>query len=146
MPPTLASSATSGAAGPSTPATVAEKASKQELTYFFAQWVSSTGVPFPPSVLLVLMGLDNPPACTLTKPVSIRNNSNTHAPMAAAIEADRIAWEQFTQIEAHRIMERLGLDSSSIEALVLSHGHFDHTIGLNGLAALLHPLPPLVVI
>src|SRR5512146_60328 len=30
--------------------------------------------------------------------------------MAAAIEADQAAWEQFTQIEARRIMERLGLE------------------------------------
>jgi len=30
--------------------------------------------------------------------------------MAAAIEADRAAWEQFTRIEARRILERLGLE------------------------------------
>ena len=33
-------------------------------------------------------------------------------------------------------MERLELDASSIEALVLSHGHFDHAGGLSGLARL----------
>ena len=44
--------------------------------------------------------------------------------------------------------ERLGLDAGSIEAVVLSHGHFDHAGGLAGLARLrrgrlpitLHPL------
>lgn len=33
-------------------------------------------------------------------------------------------------------VERLGIDVSSIEAVVLSHGHFDHTGGLCGLARL----------
>jgi 7,8-dihydropterin-6-yl-methyl-4-(beta-D-ribofuranosyl)aminobenzene 5'-phosphate synthase len=33
-------------------------------------------------------------------------------------------------------LERLGLDTSSIEAVVLSHGHFDHAGGLVGLARL----------
>jgi 7,8-dihydropterin-6-yl-methyl-4-(beta-D-ribofuranosyl)aminobenzene 5'-phosphate synthase len=33
-------------------------------------------------------------------------------------------------------VERLGLDSSAIEALVLSHGHFDHAGGFPGLARL----------
>ncbi len=39
----------------------------------------------------------------------------------------------------------LGQDASEIEAIVLSHGHFDHTTGLHGLAKHLQPLPPLVV-
>jgi 7,8-dihydropterin-6-yl-methyl-4-(beta-D-ribofuranosyl)aminobenzene 5'-phosphate synthase len=39
----------------------------------------------------------------------------------------------------------LGVDPAEIEAIVLSHGHFDHTMGLNGLAGNLDPLPPLVV-
>jgi len=39
----------------------------------------------------------------------------------------------------------LGVDAAEIEAIVLSHGHFDHTTGLNGLAGRLHPLPPLVI-
>jgi 7,8-dihydropterin-6-yl-methyl-4-(beta-D-ribofuranosyl)aminobenzene 5'-phosphate synthase len=39
----------------------------------------------------------------------------------------------------------LGVNPGEIEAIVLSHGHFDHTIGLNGLAKGPQPLPPLVV-
>ena len=39
----------------------------------------------------------------------------------------------------------LGVDPGEIETIVLSHGHFDHTTGLNGLAKRLQPLPPLVV-
>jgi 7,8-dihydropterin-6-yl-methyl-4-(beta-D-ribofuranosyl)aminobenzene 5'-phosphate synthase len=39
----------------------------------------------------------------------------------------------------------LNVDPNEIEAIVLSHGHFDHTVGLNGLAGKLKPLPPLVV-
>jgi 7,8-dihydropterin-6-yl-methyl-4-(beta-D-ribofuranosyl)aminobenzene 5'-phosphate synthase len=39
----------------------------------------------------------------------------------------------------------LGVNPGEIEAIVLSHGHFDHTIGLNGLAKGPRPLPPLVV-
>ncbi len=39
--------------------------------------------------------------------------------MAAAIEADRAAWEHFTQIEARRIMEHLGIEQGGgIPALV----------------------------
>ncbi len=30
-------------------------------------------------------------------------------------------------------MRRLGVDPGSIEAIVCSHGHFDHTTGLDGL-------------
>ncbi len=30
-------------------------------------------------------------------------------------------------------MRRLGVDPSGIEAIVCSHGHFDHTTGLDGL-------------
>jgi 7,8-dihydropterin-6-yl-methyl-4-(beta-D-ribofuranosyl)aminobenzene 5'-phosphate synthase len=36
------------------------------------------------------------------------------------------------------------VDPREIEAIVLSHGHFDHTTGLNGLARELRPLPPLL--
>lgn len=39
----------------------------------------------------------------------------------------------------------LGVDPREIETIVLSHGHFDHAIGLNGLAVRLRPLPPLRV-
>jgi 7,8-dihydropterin-6-yl-methyl-4-(beta-D-ribofuranosyl)aminobenzene 5'-phosphate synthase len=39
----------------------------------------------------------------------------------------------------------LGVDAAEIEAIVLSHGHFDHTTGLNGLVGRLQPLPPLVL-
>ena len=45
---------------------------------------------------------------------------------------------------AHNL-RALTVDPSAIEAIVLSHGHFDHTMGLNGLAGTLQPLPPLVV-
>ncbi|MGH9083436.1 MAG: MBL fold metallo-hydrolase [Acidimicrobiales bacterium] len=36
-------------------------------------------------------------------------------------------------------MRRLGVDPSSIEAVVCSHGHYDHTGGLDGLARVLGP-------
>jgi 7,8-dihydropterin-6-yl-methyl-4-(beta-D-ribofuranosyl)aminobenzene 5'-phosphate synthase len=39
----------------------------------------------------------------------------------------------------------LGMNPGEIETVVLSHGHFDHTTGLNGLAKVLQPLPPLVL-
>ena len=42
-------------------------------------------------------------------------------------------------------LRALGVDRAEIETIVLSHGHFDHTIGLNGLAEQFRPLPPLVV-
>jgi 7,8-dihydropterin-6-yl-methyl-4-(beta-D-ribofuranosyl)aminobenzene 5'-phosphate synthase len=42
-------------------------------------------------------------------------------------------------------LRALGADPTEIETIVLSHGHFDHTIGLNGLVQQLDPLPPLVV-
>ena len=45
---------------------------------------------------------------------------------------------------AHNL-RALNVDPTEIEAIVLSHGHFDHTMGLNGLAGKLQPLPPLVV-
>jgi 7,8-dihydropterin-6-yl-methyl-4-(beta-D-ribofuranosyl)aminobenzene 5'-phosphate synthase len=42
-------------------------------------------------------------------------------------------------------LHALGADPGEIETIVLSHGHFDHTTGLNGLAKRLQPSPPLVV-
>jgi 7,8-dihydropterin-6-yl-methyl-4-(beta-D-ribofuranosyl)aminobenzene 5'-phosphate synthase len=39
----------------------------------------------------------------------------------------------------------LGVDAGEIEAIVMSHGHFDHTTGLNGLAKQSRPLPQIVV-
>jgi 7,8-dihydropterin-6-yl-methyl-4-(beta-D-ribofuranosyl)aminobenzene 5'-phosphate synthase len=38
----------------------------------------------------------------------------------------------------------LGANLEEIETIVLSHGHFDHTTGLNGLAQELETLPPLL--
>jgi 7,8-dihydropterin-6-yl-methyl-4-(beta-D-ribofuranosyl)aminobenzene 5'-phosphate synthase len=43
-------------------------------------------------------------------------------------------------------MRRLGLSLKETEAIILSHGHFDHTIGLDGVTrALGSPKPPLIV-
>jgi 7,8-dihydropterin-6-yl-methyl-4-(beta-D-ribofuranosyl)aminobenzene 5'-phosphate synthase len=42
-------------------------------------------------------------------------------------------------------LRALGVNPQEIEAIVLSHGHFDHTTGLNGLVKELQPLPPLLV-
>jgi 7,8-dihydropterin-6-yl-methyl-4-(beta-D-ribofuranosyl)aminobenzene 5'-phosphate synthase len=42
-------------------------------------------------------------------------------------------------------LRALGVDPGEIETVVLSHGHFDHTTGLNGLAKRLQPPPSLVV-
>jgi 7,8-dihydropterin-6-yl-methyl-4-(beta-D-ribofuranosyl)aminobenzene 5'-phosphate synthase len=42
-------------------------------------------------------------------------------------------------------LRALGVPPGEIESIVLSHGHFDHTTGLNGLAKALQPLPPLHV-
>jgi 7,8-dihydropterin-6-yl-methyl-4-(beta-D-ribofuranosyl)aminobenzene 5'-phosphate synthase len=39
----------------------------------------------------------------------------------------------------------LAVNLEEVEAIVLSHGHFDHTTGLNGLSKRLQPLPSLVV-
>ena len=45
---------------------------------------------------------------------------------------------------AHNL-DVLGVDTGMIEAIVLSHGHFDHTTGLNGLAEKLQSRLPLYV-
>jgi 7,8-dihydropterin-6-yl-methyl-4-(beta-D-ribofuranosyl)aminobenzene 5'-phosphate synthase len=42
-------------------------------------------------------------------------------------------------------LRALGVNPREIEAIILSHGHFDHTTGLSGLARELSPLPPLLV-
>jgi 7,8-dihydropterin-6-yl-methyl-4-(beta-D-ribofuranosyl)aminobenzene 5'-phosphate synthase len=42
-------------------------------------------------------------------------------------------------------LEVLGVDLPEIETIVFSHGHFDHTVGLNGLAKRLQPMPPMLV-
>jgi 7,8-dihydropterin-6-yl-methyl-4-(beta-D-ribofuranosyl)aminobenzene 5'-phosphate synthase len=72
--------------------------------------------------------------------VTVRRGGHTHTLLFdAGVSAGGLA---------HNV-ERLGIDASSIEAAVLSHGHFDHAGGLVGLARLrgraglpitLHPL------
>ncbi|WP_211221013.1 MBL fold metallo-hydrolase [Nocardioides insulae] len=42
-------------------------------------------------------------------------------------------------------LDRLGLDPTTFETIVLSHGHFDHVMGLQGLARRLDGPTPLVV-
>jgi len=42
-------------------------------------------------------------------------------------------------------MRRLGIDPGSIEAIVCSHGHFDHTAGLDGLARVLGGNLPVLI-
>lgn len=42
-------------------------------------------------------------------------------------------------------LRALGVDPREIEVIILSHGHFDHTLGLNGMAQELSSLPPLLV-
>jgi 7,8-dihydropterin-6-yl-methyl-4-(beta-D-ribofuranosyl)aminobenzene 5'-phosphate synthase len=42
-------------------------------------------------------------------------------------------------------LHALGVDLGEIETIVLSHGHFDHTMGLNGLVGRFQPLPLMVV-
>ncbi len=42
-------------------------------------------------------------------------------------------------------LRALGVNPQEIEAIILSHGHFDHTTGLNGFMGVLQPLPPLIV-
>ncbi|MDI6858725.1 MAG: MBL fold metallo-hydrolase [Dehalococcoidia bacterium] len=42
-------------------------------------------------------------------------------------------------------LRALGVDPNEIEMIVLSHGHFDHTLGLNGMARELSSLPSLLV-
>ncbi len=41
-------------------------------------------------------------------------------------------------------MRRLEIDPGSIEAIVVSHGHFDHTAGLAGLAGAVRSMPVLI--
>ncbi len=43
-------------------------------------------------------------------------------------------------------MRRLSLSPESIEAIVFSHGHFDHTTGLDGLVRALGPARPPVIV
>ena len=42
-------------------------------------------------------------------------------------------------------LHALGVDPGEIETIVLSHGHFDHRMGLTGLVKRLQPLPPMLV-
>jgi 7,8-dihydropterin-6-yl-methyl-4-(beta-D-ribofuranosyl)aminobenzene 5'-phosphate synthase len=42
-------------------------------------------------------------------------------------------------------LRALGIDIQQVEMIVLSHGHYDHTTGLNGLAEELSQLPPLLL-
>src|SRR4030042_1396502 len=43
-------------------------------------------------------------------------------------------------------MRRMDLSPKDLEAIVLSHGHFDHTTGLHGLVrALGRPKPPVII-
>jgi len=42
-------------------------------------------------------------------------------------------------------LSAMGVDAREIETIVLSHGHYDHAMGLNGLAKAMSPLPPLVL-
>jgi 7,8-dihydropterin-6-yl-methyl-4-(beta-D-ribofuranosyl)aminobenzene 5'-phosphate synthase len=42
-------------------------------------------------------------------------------------------------------LRALSVDPKEIETIIMSHGHFDHITGLNGLARQLQPLPPLIV-
>jgi 7,8-dihydropterin-6-yl-methyl-4-(beta-D-ribofuranosyl)aminobenzene 5'-phosphate synthase len=39
----------------------------------------------------------------------------------------------------------LGIDLRQVERVILSHGHYDHVMGLNGLAKAMSPLPALLI-
>jgi 7,8-dihydropterin-6-yl-methyl-4-(beta-D-ribofuranosyl)aminobenzene 5'-phosphate synthase len=50
-----------------------------------------------------------------------------------------------TGVSANGIVEnmrRLGVSSSDIEVIVLSHGHWDHVTGMEGLVGALRPYKP----